>query len=107
MKTVELIKAKDKFQVNGAIQDVDFSTLDLIRQCIATAPLAGLAYQDIKKRMKLEATIDKQESEKPDGQDLAQLVLEDKDYQTLQGIVQEMRWGYLNKFIGQFVSQFD
>lgn len=96
MKTVPFLKGE---YIDPSGTCFPITTLQLIENVLDNRPENGFTYEDFRKRSR----IDSQILSAGDG---TELLLEDRDWETLRDCVRQMRWGVRSAFIQEFIKQF-
>lgn len=102
MKTIEFKSTKEKLTVGGREQELDITTVDLLKTAINNPVQGGYSVSDMLLRLKL---LDLVTKESDLGEKSVQI--EDADFAQLGRIVKETKWAVLSKTILEFVKLFD
>ncbi len=102
MKTIELKNVTEKLTIGGREQDLEITTIDLLKTAINSPVQGGYSVSDMLTRIKLLELIGKAEVNKD-----TTVQFEDVDFTYLGKVVKETKWAVLSKTILEFVQLFD
>jgi hypothetical protein len=103
MQRIEIKKGT----LGSGSEQVDKTTIDLIRDCLNIVPAGGFTLQDYKKRNRIERAIEQQMKDFPIEGSPEFLSLEDNDYETLRHIVKVGPFAIRQPFLVEFVLSFE
>jgi hypothetical protein len=89
----------------GTVRDAEGTTEQLIKSALDQVPEGGFNYKEYKKRARIENAMDKVETDMSGP--VRYFELEDNDYYTLRELVRKTPWATRDKFLIDFVSQFE
>lgn len=100
MKTIELKKEKEIVVVNNKELEMDMYTYELLESVINSPLKEGFTTSEMASRLKLLDVIKQNKDQKS-------FNLEDSDFNYLGGLVKNMKWAIISRFILDFAKQFD
>ena len=101
MKTIELKNQTEAISIGANKQDIDISTLELIKIATFTTPQGGFTANDMANRLRILDAIEKI------SENTKFLTLEDSDFANLGKYVNETKWGMISRTIAEFVKLFN
>lgn len=111
MKSITLKITKEKI----GEKEMFFSSYELLKMAINTTPQQGFNVDEMQKRLRLLAELDKHKNdfhiEEKDFNDsllerTAELELEDSDYAKLKELIKDSKWGVISQSIVELCNQF-
>lgn len=101
MKTVNLEKFTETATIKGVeVSGFSYSTLDLIKIAVNSAPQGGFAVSDMMDRLRITKVINELE------EDATEVQFEDSDYKNLQKYLESARWHFISENIVKVIQSF-